>query len=126
MLATERGQVMLAEAWGFYDEAVALLDKGDLREAAGRAWCASERATSALILERTGRELQCVREICVQVGFLGQESDALAAFRTRYDIQEGELYGDCFIDGHCEPEEHHAELIRNTDSYIRDAERLAG
>ena len=34
MLATKRGQVLLAEAWEFYDEAIKLLEQGDLRNAA--------------------------------------------------------------------------------------------
>ena len=53
---------MLAEPWAFYEEAVTLLDQGDLRNAAGKAWEASEKAANALILERTGREPQDHRE----------------------------------------------------------------
>ena len=126
MLATKRGQELLAEAWGFYEEALELLEQGDLRHAAGRAWDASEKATNALIVERTGREPQYMREISIEVAYLGQESQALAAFRSRFAGQAETLYGDCFIDNHCEPEDYHAEMIRNTAEYIQDAERLAG
>ena len=126
MLATKRGQELLAEAWGCYADAIALLEQGDLRNAAGKAWEASEKATNALIVERTGREPQYVREMSSEVAHLGQESQALASFRSRFAGQVEDLYGDCYIDNHCDPEDYHEEMIRNTDSYIREAERLAG
>ena len=62
MLATERAKEMLAEAWAFYDEAIKLLEQGDLRNAAGKAWEASEKATNAMIVERTGRANRKMRE----------------------------------------------------------------
>ena len=34
------------------------------------------------------------------------------------------LHGDCFIEGHCDPEEFVVRLIRDTAGYTRDAERL--
>ena len=125
MLATKRGQELLAEAWGCYDDAIELLEQGDLRNAAGKAWDASEKATNALIVERTGREPQFVREMSSEVAHLGQESQALAPLRSRFAGQVESLYGDCFIDGNCSSGDYHVEMIRNTAGYIRDAERLA-
>ena len=117
---------MLAEAWACYDEAIKLLEQGDLRNAAGKAWEASERATNAMILERTGREPQNERETSREVRFLILEGGDFKAFSSRFVGQIHDLYGDCFIDNHCEPEDYHAEMIRNTADYIREAERLAG
>ena len=126
MLATKQGQVLLAEAWAFYDEAIKLLEQGDLRNAAGKAWEASEKATNALILERTGREPQNERETSREVRFLTLEGGDFKVFSSRFVGQIHDLYGDCYIDNHCEPEDYHAEMIRNTGNYIREAERLAG
>ena len=126
MLATKRGQELLAEAWAFYDEAIKLLEQGDLRNAAGKAWEASEKATNAMILERSGREPQNERETSRGVAFLILEGEVFKAFSSRFVGQIHDLYGDCYIDNHCEPEDYHEEMIRNTDGYIREAERLAG
>lgn len=126
MLATERAQVMLAEAWAFYGEAIKLLERGDLRNAAGKAWEASEKATNAMIVERTGREPQNERETSREVRFLILEGEDFKAFSSRFAGHIHDLYGDCFIDNHCEPEDYHEEMIRNTDGFIREAERLAG
>ena len=126
MLATKRGQVLLAEAWEFYDEAIKLLEQGDLRNAAGKAWEESEKATNAMILERTGREPHNERETSREVRFLILEGEVFKAFSYRFVGQIHDLYGDCYIDTHCEPEDYHEEMIRDTNSYIREAERLAG
>ena len=126
MLATERAKEMLADAWAFYDEAIKLLEQGDLRNAAGKAWDASEKATVALVFEKTGREPQFVRDLSREVAYLGQESESHASFRSRFAGQVEDLYGDCYIENHCEPEDYHADMIRDTDGFIREAERLAG
>lgn len=126
MLATDRGRTLIEEAWSFYREAVVLLDKGDLRNAAGKAWLASEKATNALILECTGREPRNERETSREISFIGRRNVDFEAFESNFIGQIHDLYGDCYIDNHCEPEDYHAEMIRNTDSFISDAERLAG
>ena len=126
MLATERSKEMLAEAWAFYDEAIKLLEQGDLRNAAGKAWEASEKATNALILERTGRAPQDHRETSKEMAYLWLEGGDFKAFESRFIGQIHDLYGDCYIENHCEPEDYHEDMIRETADYIREAERLAG
>ena len=39
-----------------------MFEAGDVRDAAEKAWCATKRATDALILARTGREPETSRE----------------------------------------------------------------
>ena len=126
MLALERVKELLSEAWALYDEAVELLEQRNLRFAAGKAWNASEKAANALILERTGQEPQNPNETSVGISYLGEEGPGQNDFRSRFASQFENLYGDCYIDNHCEPEDYHEEMIRNTDSFIREAERLAG
>lgn len=125
MLALERAREMLSEAWAFYDEAIKSLEQGDLRLAAGKAWNATESATNALILECTGREPQDYRETSVEIAHLGQQGSEQSAFRSRFASQLEDLFGDCYVDNHCDPEDYHEDMIRNTDSFIREAERLA-
>ena len=56
MLETERGRVLITDAWTLYADAIEMLEQGHIRNAAEKAWGATKRATDALILERTGRE----------------------------------------------------------------------
>ena len=56
MLETDRSREIMADARSLQREAVRLLEQGDIRDAAEKAWCATLRATNALILARTGEE----------------------------------------------------------------------
>ena len=56
MLATDRVPAIFADARSLHVEALQLLEAGDIRDAAEKAWCATKRATDALILARTGTE----------------------------------------------------------------------
>ena len=47
---------LLADARAMHAAALAQFDAGDIRDAAEKAWCATKRATDALVLARTGRE----------------------------------------------------------------------
>ncbi len=117
-------QAIFADARRMYDEAVARLEAGDVRDAAEKAWCATKRATDALILARTGEE----------PGPTGRTSDALdglrhedTSFQTlvgRYYSRISQLHGRCFYEGVCNPETE--RRIRETVDYIEDAERMAG
>jgi hypothetical protein len=56
---------------------------------------------------------------------LGQESSDLASLRSRYGIKAHYLHGDCFYNGHRDPEDFIVELICETSQYIEEAENLA-
>ena len=56
MLETERVGAIFADARSLYDDALAMLEQGRTRNAGEKAWGATERATDALILARTGEE----------------------------------------------------------------------
>ena len=98
---------------------------GDIRDAAEKAWCATKRATDALVLAKTGHEPQRTRQTSRGVRILSQESDAFESLRSRYVSRIAQLHGDCFYEGNCEPEEVIAREIKYTGAYIRDAEDLA-
>ena len=56
MVATDRISAIFADARAVHADALRLLATGDIRDAAEKAWCATKRATDALILARTGVE----------------------------------------------------------------------
>ena len=126
MLSTERGRFIMSDAWVLYADAIEMLDQGRIRNAADRAWGATKRATDALILERTGQEPQITTQTSAGIRTLGRQSEELASLHTRYIARISQLHGDCFYNGHCEPEDYFVELVRDTADYIRDAETLAG
>ena len=126
MLETERGRVIMADAWELYADAIKMLDQGYIRNAAEKAWGATKRATDALILERTGHEPQRTSQTSRGIRVLSRENQAYESLRSRYVTRIAELHGDCFYEGHCDPEDYFAAVIRNTGEYIRDAETSAG
>ena len=54
MLATDRVPAIFADALSVHADALRLLEAGDIRDAAEKAWCATKRATDALILAQHG------------------------------------------------------------------------
>ena len=79
MLETERGRVLITDAWALYADAIEMLEQGRIRNAAEKAWGATKRATDALILERTGREPNRASQTSGGIRALGQESEGLAS-----------------------------------------------
>lgn len=52
----DRVTELFADAREVHAQAIELLARDDIRDAAEKAWCATKRATDALILARTGEE----------------------------------------------------------------------
>ena len=59
---TGRAPAIFADARALHADALRLLEAGDIRDAAEKAWCATKRATDALILARTQEEPQISSE----------------------------------------------------------------
>ena len=104
-------------------QAVERLDAGDVRDAAEKAWCATKRATDALILALTGEEpgptgltSDCLDDLVVS----GRATNSL---QRRYYSRLSQLHGACFYTGACN--RHTERRIRETEAYIADAESLA-
>ena len=98
---------------------------GDLRDAAEKAWCATKRATDALILARTGAEIEFSPDTTRRLNALARTDRELRPLRGRYFRRQAELHGGCFYLGSCEPEDEIQQLIERTADYIREAEELA-
>ena len=117
---------VFADAWHMHESSLERMAAGDIRDAAEKAWCATKRATDALILERTG-ELPPISPVTTRELRRMAMTDPVAEdLLNRYWARQGGLHGHCFYAGLCEPIDHTERLIRQTADYIRDAERLAG
>ena len=125
MLQTERVGSLFADARGLYDDALEMLDQGRLRNAAEKAWCATKRATDALILARTGREPRTSGQTMRMIRQLRREDPTLEPLRVRYGQRQSFLHGACFCDGILEPAEDIIADVRETIEYIQDAEAMA-
>lgn len=125
MLETERGRFIMADAWALCRDALEMQDQGCLRNSAEKAWGATNRATVAMILERTCREPRSSGITHRTIRGMLDESPALRDLATRYSQRMQDLRGTCFYDGICEPEEPIIRDIHETAVYIRDAETLA-
>ena len=128
MLDTTRIDDIFADASAVYASALERLDQGGIRDAAEKAWRATLRATNALILARTGEEPERTPETGAGLRMLESLDEPVRQARllARYYTRQGQLHGECFYNGLCEPLEATGRRIRETADYIRDAEALAG
>ncbi len=124
MLEAVRISDIMADARLMQQEAVRLLEQGDIRDAAEKAWCATLRATNALILARTGEEPQRTPATARMLDDLASEDVRARSLVGRYYSRQTGLHGDCFYLG-LPPTVHTERRIRQTADYIQDAETLA-
>ena len=126
MVVTDRVSVIFADARAVHADALRLLAEGDIRDAAEKAWCATKRATDALILAQTGVEVEQSPATTSGILRLESEDRAVSSLARRYFSRQGRLHGACFYLGVCEPAAEVERRIRQTADYITDAENLAG
>ena len=122
----DRVTAILADARAVQEDAIYLLESGDIRDAAEKAWCATKRATDALILARTGDEPEMSSDTSGGLLALAENDDAVSPLIRRYYARQSRLHGACFYLGACEPADEVEPRIRRTADYINDAENLAG
>ncbi len=106
-----------------HSEALERLAAGDVRDAAEKAWCATKRATDALVLARTGEDPALTAPTTDGLDALARENSNVKPLAGRYYSRIHQLHGLCFHAGVCNPETE--RRIRETVMYIEDAERLA-
>ncbi len=122
LIQGQAGEIF-ADARQVHAQALERLEHGDIRDAAEKAWCATKRATDALILALIGEEPG-------PTGFTSDCLDDLVAshratnsLQRRYYSRLSQLHGACFYTGACN--QHTERRIRETAAYIADAEALA-
>ena len=124
MLATDRVKEIFADAYAMQAESLERLAAGDVRDAAEKAWCATKRATDALILARTGELPETTGMTSTGIRLLGERNRAAENLVGRYYTRIGHLHGECFYEGRCASLDTERR-IRETIDYISDAESLA-
>ncbi len=125
MVATDQAREIFADAYVMYDSALERWDEGDIRDAAEKAWCATLRATNALILAKTGEEPAKTPETSGRLDALAREEPEAKSLVGRYYSRQSRLHGDCFYSGILTYQEEIESRIRETIDYITDAEALA-
>ena len=125
MLETKQVDFLFADARTLYDDALEMLEQGRLRNAAEKAWCATKRATDALILARTGTEPRTSGRTMRMLQQQRRQDPTLEQLRLQYGYSQSFLHGRCFYDGILEPEEAVIADVRETIEYIRNAEAMA-
>ena len=123
MVATSRVMELFADAKFMQREALERLGEGDLRDAAEKAWCATKRATDALILARTGEEPFTTPRTTNELDRLADNNADVKTLVGRYYSRISQLRGACFYDGLCNDQTE--RRVRETEIYIADAEQLA-
>ena len=69
-------RALFADARQMQVQALQQLNEGDIRDAAEKAWCATKRATDALVLSRTGEEPPSTHDTTEALLSLARHSDA--------------------------------------------------
>ena len=125
MTTGEKVKEIIKDARSLYQEALQELEMGRVRDAAEKAWGATLRATNALILARTGKEIEGTRGTTKEFLELVEKDQKIdEKLRGRYFTKESFLHGHCFYMGMCEPIEQVKRWIKETTQYIDDTEKL--
>ena len=122
--AEANSAIIFADARGMREAALERMAAGDYRDAAEKAWCATLRATEALVLARTGDGPRTSTFAGRRLRAIARTEPALKELRDRYLVRQAILHGECFYHDYYDPEEIE-ELIHETADYIQDAESLA-
>ena len=123
MTQLQTRQAIFADARAMHAQALERLAHGDIRDAAEKAWCATKRATDALILARTDEETLTTAATTDLLDDLCRLDPEIQTLQARYYSRIYNLHGMCFYSGYCNNQTE--RRIRETAQYISDAERLA-
>ena len=115
---------IFADARRMRDAALERMAAGDVRDAAEKAWCATVRATEALLLARTGQEPGTSTAASRRLKALSANDQPLRDIARSYLDRQDVLHVECFYHDYCQPVVAE-QRINETSDYILDAERLA-
>ncbi len=128
MTITREVQDIFTGARQLHQSALERLEAGDVRDAAGKAWCATKRATGALVMARTGEEPGTTARTSDELDALARTAHEVRSMKPHYyqSIYRSiyRLHGQCFYNGPCDSEEV-ITLIHGAAQYITNVENLA-
>ena len=122
-ITTEVGR-LFEEARLMKNAALTLMHTGDIREAAGKAAESMTLAVGGMLVARTGQKETTSGWISWGFKKIG-DSLEIETIREAYFWNSGVLLEGCYENGDCSPIEEIIKVIRETDQFIQDAERLA-
>ncbi len=125
MTLTADANRIFDDATQVYNHALKQLQQDDLRDAAEKAWCATKRATDAMILALTNKGPRTSGQTMEIIRKLRKEDEAFEPLRRWYGARQTFLHGACFYDGICKPEDDLITDIQETIQYIQEAKDLA-
>ena len=98
------------------------LEAGDVRDAAGKAWCATQWATSAFILASTGGEPESTMAISDALDPLTRHDHSCGPLKGGYYNRIYHLSDMCFYHGLCN--EGTAGYIREPTGYVDEVDEM--
>ena len=115
---------IFADARRMQDAALERIAAGDIRDAAEKAWCATVRATEALVLARTGQEPATSTIAGRRLLTLTVADPSLWDLRLHSSERKAILLEECLYHEYCQPVVTE-RLVDETADYVAEAERLA-
>ncbi len=125
MTISQEAWTIFSDAEELHNAALERLEQGDVRDAAEKAWGATLRAASAMLLSVTGEEPERSPAIRRGIDNLARDRKEFTALLRNYRDRQDLLHGDCFYHGICEPREPIEREIRETETFISAAKWLA-
>ena len=110
------------DAEKMYEDALERLAADDIRDAAEKAWCATVRATEALVRARTGAAPHTSTSAGRRLRAATQSDATLLPLRDSYLVRQAILHDECFYHDYCDAAETE-RLIRETRDYLAEARR---
>lgn len=120
-----RVKVLFEDSEKLYQEALKELEAGKIRKAAENAWCATLRATDALILDRIDKKPERSDITTDRLHYLALKDPEVEKLVGRYHTRSDYLHGRCFYMGLC-PHDPVKRRIVETKQYIEDVKKLTG
>ena len=118
-------QSLFDDAKNLHQFALKIAGEGDLRDAAEKAWCAVNRATTALVLAKTDVRPERSPQVTDGLAYLADDDFRLVDLTNAYFAYQGRLHGRYFYDGKLDSPSTVTSEINRVGNYIQEAERWA-
>ncbi len=118
-------QALFDDAKNLHQSALKIAEEGDLRDAAEKAWCAVNRATTALVLARTDARPDRSPQVTDGLAYLADDDFRLVDLTNAYFAYQGRLHGRYFYDGKLDSPSTVISEINRVGNYIQEAARWA-